>query len=58
MTITKVYTRQYRDTGLRAVYVEWSDGTRTEGTKGNVHMDALLKRAKREGIKISKEIWG
>lgn len=52
--ITKTYTRVYSDTCQEKTYVEWVDRNgipgRTEGDRFNGHMQALLKRAAREGI--------
>ena len=39
----------YPDTGQTVAYAEWSDGTRTTGRPDNGHMQALLRRAEREG---------
>lgn len=63
-TITKVYTRFYSDNRQLTAYVEWSDGSRTEGeaakplTPKGLHMAALFDRAKREGQAITHEVWG
>lgn len=66
MKITAAYTRQYRDNGQLKAYVEWADGSRTEGEaelyhgkrvpKGD-HMGALFDRAMRDGITIRHETW-
>lgn len=67
-TITRVYIREYRDNGQTKAYVEWSDGSRTEGEppKGDPvlgyvsnrgHMEALFARAVRDGITIEQETW-
>lgn len=31
LTITRAYVRRYRDNESTVAYVEWSDGSRTEG---------------------------
>jgi hypothetical protein len=66
--ITKAYIRHYSDNGQSTAYVEWVDSRgkagRTEATRGTFefrpygdHMDALLDRAKREGITVERETW-
>lgn len=62
-TIKRAYTRRYRDNGQFSAYVEWSDGSRTEGpalkpgeAKG-IHMGQLFARALREGAPIEHEDW-
>ena len=59
--ITRAYLRTYSDSGKRTAYVEWSDGSKTEGcVTGNgqgLHMRALFARAQREGVKIKNETW-
>jgi hypothetical protein len=62
--IVRVYTRRYSDSGQCSAYVEWSDGTRTEGPARNYnqmpvgkHMIALFERAVRNGLKIERETW-
>jgi hypothetical protein len=66
MKITKAYTRRYRDNGELKSYVEWSDGSRTEGDAKmyhgiplpcGVHMGALFDRALRDGLTIGRETW-
>jgi hypothetical protein len=41
--------------------VEWTDARgrtgRTEGSPKNTHMQALLARAKREGLTVRNERW-
>ena len=60
-TITKAYIRTYTDNGQTVAYVEWIDDRgksgRTEGERSNVHMQALLARAKREGVTVQRETW-
>lgn len=41
LTITKAYTRHYRDNDSRKAYVEWSDGSRTEGT-AELYYDIMI----------------
>lgn len=62
--IIRVYTRRYSDTGQTMAYVEWSDGSRTEGNARSysrapigTHMQALFDQALREGLKIERETW-
>jgi hypothetical protein len=59
--ITRTYLRTYSDTGQKTLYVEWSDGARTEceaerATKSE-HMRALLARAQREGVNLEHQTW-
>jgi hypothetical protein len=59
--IRKAYIRTYSDSGQTKAYVEWVDTRgnegRTEGDPHNPHMQALLARAKREGVTVKKETW-
>lgn len=59
--ITKTYVRTYSDNGQTKAYVEWVDSKgesgRTEGEPDNAHMQALLQRARREGITIECQRW-
>lgn len=72
--IKRIYIRRYRDNGQATAYVDWSDGSRTEGSlqrlyyrplgKGGYtvtfgqHMHALFNRARREGLHLQLETWG
>lgn len=60
-SVTKAYVRTYTDTGQVTAYVEWVDhrgrSGRTEGEPDGTHMQALLARAEREGVKVEKERW-
>lgn len=64
--IKRVYTRRYRDNGQTMAYVEWADGSRTEGEAidyhgvlipAGTHMGVLFDRALREGHQIGRETW-
>ena len=62
--ITRIYTRRYTDNGQCTAYVDWSDGSRTEGEARNynqlpisTHMRALFERGLRDGLKIERETW-
>lgn len=59
--ITKAYIRTYSDSGQTTAYVEWVDDKsktgRTEGKEHNPHMQALLKRAEREGVEVKRQQW-
>ncbi len=62
--ITRAYTRRYSDTGHVMAYVEWADGSRTEGKARHYnavpigpHMQALFDRALRDGLTIERETW-
>jgi hypothetical protein len=58
LKITAAYVRTYSDSGQTVAYVEWSDGSRTEGEPDNPHMQALLARAKRDGVNVKLgEVW-
>lgn len=64
-SITKTYVRTYSDNGQRTLYVEWRDHRGKSGrtecpwrkVKTSLHMRALLDRARREGIKLTRETW-
>jgi hypothetical protein len=59
--ITRIYTRTYTDSGQVTTYIEWVDNAgergRTEGHDTNPHMQALIARGQREGVKLETEIW-
>lgn len=55
--IVGALVRTYRDSGQTKAYIEWNDGSRTEGEPGNPHMESLFSRAKRENIRIRHETW-
>lgn len=55
--ITAAYIRHYRDSGQKTAYIEWRDGSRTEGDPNNAHMLALLSKAHLQGTSIRKEVW-
>lgn len=60
--ITKAYVRTYTDNGQVTAYIEWLDqrnrSGRTEGAyPPGEHMGALLARAKREGVPVTRERW-
>ncbi len=58
-TISRTYLRTYSDNGRRKLYVEWSDGSRTEcdaeKAVSNTHMQALLAHARRAGLPLERE---
>jgi len=56
-TIKRAYVRHYSDNNQTTAYVEWSDGSSTEGEQDNLHMRELFKRAEREGLTIERETW-
>ncbi len=69
-TITRAYVRRYRDNGQTTAYVEWANGSRTEGPlrhsehhRGPAtpsfgsHMHALFAAAKRNGVRLERETW-
>lgn len=55
--ITKIIVRTYSDSGQVTAYIEWSDGSRTEGPEHGVHMQALLARGERNGLPLIRETW-
>jgi hypothetical protein len=63
VTIVKAYTRHYRDNNQLTAYVEWSDGSRTEGPAveplqpEGLHMQMLFNSARRFGAPITHEAW-
>ncbi len=59
--ITKAQIIKYTDSGQRKAYVSWVDskgekGT-TEGAPKNLHMQALIARARREKVKVERQTW-
>jgi hypothetical protein len=63
-TIKRAYTRRYSDNSQCKAYVDWSDGSRTEGEARyynqmpiGKHMIALFERAIRGGLTIEHETW-
>ncbi len=62
-TIRRAFTRFYSDNRQLNAYVEWSDGSRTEGgavapkRPSGLHMNQLFDRAKRDGVSITHEVW-
>ena len=65
-TITRIYTRQFSDTGQAMAYVEWIDHKGRNGTTEGparhynlvpigTHMQALFDRALRQGLTIGRE---
>jgi len=56
-TIRRAYIREYSDSGQITAYVEWSDGSRTEGDRTSTHMLSLLRRALNETGKVEYETW-
>lgn len=66
MEIKRIYTRVYGDTGQAKAYVEWADGSRTEGEAEDyhgimlpvgTHLGALFDRALNDGLKLKHEVW-
>jgi hypothetical protein len=60
-SIRTANVRLYTDSGQVQANVEWCDEKgktgRTSGPPSSTHMKALLKRAKREGIKVEAQRW-
>lgn len=48
----------YPDTGQTMVWIDWNDGSSTSGSPRSVHMEALLQRARREGVKVKFGLFG
>lgn len=66
MQIKKVYTRHYTDNGQLMAYVEWDDGSRTEGPAEDYygvvvpigpHMGCLFDRALACGLVVEHQTW-
>ena len=66
--IKRAYVRTYSDSGQVTAYVDWRDGSRTEGrvcsrdgdppqTPAGEHMQALFAAAVRQGLPIEYETW-
>lgn len=64
--IIRAYTRLYTDNKALRAYVDWEDGSRTEGSAelyhgtripSGLHMGALFDRAIREGLIVQHETW-
>jgi hypothetical protein len=55
-SITKAFVRHYPDIGQTTAYVEWSDGSLTEGPPNGVRMRALLVQAKHNGVLTEDEV--
>lgn len=69
-SIKRIFVRRYRDNGDTVAYVEWANGSRTEGRPAmfsrrrqlycftfGTHMHALFERAKRDGLHLERETW-
>jgi hypothetical protein len=48
----------YPDSGQTRVWISWSDGSSTSGSPSSIHMEELIKRAKREGIRVKYGLFG
>lgn len=65
LKIKRIFVRRYSDNGETVAYAEWSDGGRTEARlrwygltrRFGDHMHALLKLAKRDGLRLERETW-
>jgi hypothetical protein len=59
MKIIKMYIRHYRDNDQRTFYVEWSNGSRTEGRvpAESKYMQALFFRGLDDDAPFSYETW-
>lgn len=64
--IKRIYTRHYRDNDQRTAYVDWADGSRTEGraieyhgvlVPESAHLGALFDRAIASGLSVEREVW-
>ena len=55
--IRRYYIRRYSDNGQTVAYVEWSDGSRTEGSPLNWHMRALMDRADDLNAPFEYQCW-
>ncbi len=57
MTITAVRITRYADNGQTVAHVSWSNGSRTSGAPDGLHMQALLARAERSGVSVTRDTW-
>jgi len=48
----------YPDSGQTKVWIDWSDGSSTSGSPNSVHMEELIRRARREGVKVKFGLFG
>jgi hypothetical protein len=53
-TIRAAYVRTYSDNGQVVAIIDWDDESRTEGPADGTHMKALLARAERNGLTITR----
>jgi hypothetical protein len=51
-TIREATITHYCDNGQTFAYIHWADGSTTAGDVGNLHMRALVARARREGVPV------
>lgn len=56
--IIAVRVTYYADNGQTLAHVSWRDGSRTSGAPDGLHMRALVARANREGINVTRDTWG
>lgn len=60
-SIQRVVVRSYSDTGQTMAHVEWTDtkgkAGATSGNPINSHMQALMARARHEGLTVTHETW-
>lgn len=66
--IKRAYVRTYSDSGQVTAYVDWTNGSRTEGRvcsragdppqePAGEHMRALFAAALRQGLSVEHETW-
>ena len=48
----------YPDSGQTKVWIDWSDGSSTSGSPSSVHMQQLVKRAERDGVRVKYGLFG
>ena len=63
--IKRMYVRHYSDSGQKTLYIEWRDNRGKSGrtecsarkARHSSHMQALLARGRREGLRLEREVW-
>lgn len=64
--IERICTRLYTDSDQRVAFVDWDDGSRTQGQAQDYHgvlvptadhMSALFDRGLREGLRVERAVW-
>jgi len=48
----------YPDSGQTKVWIDWSDGSSISGSPSSIHMQELIRRAEREGVRVKYGLFG